>query len=574
MVMTTAQQVVFLGSANWQLAAEYLAERVSAAWGTGWGVLDVPFGQYHLQLSDPLSALRQSQPAVVVFAERIEDFLPAPYAQFSLADESRLRQRVKEYLASIRQARELLQGTFFVLDLALARPLVQGLAEQAYRQAPSLERLLLECNQQLAECCAALPDCHVLPLSNCLRQMGTEQAWSFKYWALGRFPYAPVFTDKLVECLLAAAQTLRGQSARVLVLDLDNTLWGGVIGDDGLGGIALGNDYPGAIYVAMQHVAKAWQERGVVLALCSKNTEAVALEAIERHPAMVLRKDDFLIRKINWQSKVDNLREISAEIGVGLASLCFIDDSPYERAAVRSALPQVLVPELPEDVAEWPDFVAQLPCLSYFALTQEDRERAARYQARQQVLAAQQEFSSREDYWRSLQMQLFFEPLADTNRQRVLQLIVKTNQFNTTTRRHREAEIAALCAAGAQVWALGLADRYAAREVIGVLIVCPRDQHSLEIESFILSCRVLGRSVEHGVLAWALAWARQQGYQRLYGVFTPTERNHPAASVYTEHGFTRVEAPLGEEEGQLFVCELASAALAMPTWFEVYDAAC
>lgn len=563
----TVKQVpsfAFLGSANWQLAAEYLQERAPQVWGDAWQALPLPFGQYRTQLIDEQSILRQNAPDILIFCERIEDLLPEAYGQYSPSQEALIRQHFADYLACLSDARQRLRGTFFVFDFAPVRAFVQALEDTAYRQHASLTRLVFELNSQLAEFCAGLPDCHILPLSACVQRVGSEQAWSLKYWALGRFPYTPAFSDELVECLLSAQQVLLGKTARVLVLDLDNTLWGGVIGDDGLTGIQLGPDYPGNLHVAIQHVAKALRERGVVLALCSKNTEAIALEAIESHPGMILRKDDFLIRKINWQPKADNLREISAEIGVGLASLCFIDDSPYEREAVRAALPEVFVPELPEDPVEWADFIAWAPCFAHFTLTQEDRERAERYQARQQVLAAQGQFSSREDYWRSLEMQLFFTSLRDTNRQRVLQLISKTNQFNTTTRRHGENEIAALLAEGAQVLAISLADRYAAREIIGVLILRPTSTQTLEIETFLLSCRVLGRSVETGVLGWAASFAVQQGYAELHGLFVGTERNQPAAPLYPEHGFTALP------DGQ-YRYDLKDQSLAVPDWFEVSD---
>jgi len=204
----------------------------------------------------------------------------------------------------------------------------------------------------------------------------------------------------------------------------------------------------------------------------------------------------------------------------------------------------------------------RLPCFTIFSLTKEDRQRADQYAARARSKQSETLFSSPEEYRRSLEMQMGIDALNEGNRQRILQLIAKTNQFNTTTRRHTQQAIAQMQTAGAEVFAISLADRFSAREIIGVLILQPRDKQSLEIESFILSCRVLGRGLETGVLAWAGDHARRLGYSRLFGDFIPTDRNQPAADLYPSHGFTPLSAGS-------FALDLEASRLAMPDWFEV-----
>ncbi|MGR9071334.1 hypothetical protein ACP6ES_30890, partial [Klebsiella quasipneumoniae] len=185
-----------------------------------------------------------------------------------------------------------------------------------------------------------------------------------------------------------------------------------------------------------------------------------ALQAINGHPDMILREDDFLIKKINWLSKSDNIREIAQEIGVGLSSLCFIDDSLYEREEVRSSLPEVIVPELPDDITEYADFIASLPCFASISLTEEDKVRGTKYKSRQLALSDKNKFTSKLDYLKSLQMKLSFSPISDSNKQRALQLIAKTNQFNTTTRRHSEVELERLQSNGSHIATISLSDRY------------------------------------------------------------------------------------------------------------------
>ncbi|HAU4893837.1 TPA: HAD-IIIC family phosphatase [Aeromonas hydrophila] len=538
--MTTSYvpSATFLGSANWTLAAEHLKRRTSELYFSSWKIIDIPFGQYRIQLTDEESCLRKGNPNICIFCERIEDLLPESNSQYDESLDTEIYQRIEDYILSIREARSHLDGMFFIFDFSPVKVFVQSLTDTAYRDHSSLTKLVFNANQKLVQLSSEIADCHILPLSACLHFKGCENAWSLKYWSLGRFPYTPEFSDMLIDCMISAHQALLGKTARVLILDLDNTLWGGIIGDDGISGIKLGSDYPGNVFVAVQHVVKALATRGIILAICSKNTENIALQAINSHPDMILREDDFLIKKINWLPKSDNIREIAQEIGVGLSSLCFIDDSLYEREEVRSSLPEVIVPELPDDITEYADFIASLPCFASISLTEEDKVRGTKYKSRQLALSDKNKFTSKLDYLKSLQMKLSFSPISDSNKQRTLQLIAKTNQFNTTTRRHSEVELERLQSNGSHIATISLSDRYSSNEIIGVLILQPQNNDVLDIETFILSCRVLGRGIETGALVWAMNYAKANGFNALRGLFIPTERNKPAADIYSKHGFT------------------------------------
>jgi FkbH-like protein len=555
----------FLGSANWTLAAEYLQQRTTEQYHTPWDVIDIPFGQYRIQLTDDESTLRKKNPNICIFCERIEDMLPDINGQYDESQDIEISQRIQDYISCIRNARANMSGRFFIFDFAPARIFVQSLIDTAYRSHTSLAKLTFNANQELLKLSSELSDCHILPLSTCLQRKGCENSWSLKYWSVGRFPYTPEFSDMLVDCVISAQQALQGKNARVLVLDLDNTLWGGVIGDDGMAGIKLGSDYPGNVFVAIQHVVKAFTKRGIILSICSKNTEEIALDAINNHPDMVLRQDDFISKRINWHSKVDNIREIADEIGVGLSSLCFIDDSPYERSEIRNALPEVIVPELPEDITEYADFIALLPCLTTLTLTKEDKEKVERYRARQLAIDDQKNFNSKFEYLKSLNMRLAFSFFTDKNKQRIIQLITKTNQFNTTGRRHGEVGIKNLRLDGANVIAISLSDTYSSQEIIGVIILKPESNNALDIETFVLSCRVLGRGIETGVLTWVINYAQKNGFNELHGSFIPTERNKPAANIYSEHGFTL------SSDQHYYSYDLTNANIDFPDWLEVSD---
>jgi FkbH-like protein len=279
-----------------------------------------------------------------------------------------------------------------------------------------------------------------------------------------------------------------------------------------------------------------------------------------------LRRDDFVLAKINWKDKADNIRELADEIGVGLSSICVIDDSPYEREAIRRMLPGVIVPELPDDLTQWPAFLLDHPYLGSLRLTKEDHERAHRYRVRAHIQKEAAGFSDKEDFWRSLGMNLHFHVLSDANQQRVLQLLSKTNQFNTTTRRYGEADLIRIRQEGGVAIPVGLSDKYCEREIVGVLVLLPSGEQAtaLAIDSFLLSCRVLGRNVETGILGWICRYAKDRGYRFLEGWFSATDRNQPASGVYRDAGFT--DAGAGR-----WLLDLGSAAVAVPEWFAVTD---
>lgn len=558
-------RVAYLGSANWDLIARDLAAAYPSAGKAPVAIVPVPFGQYKTLLADPESELRRAPPDFTVFCERLEDLLETPFSVVSPSQRGYLTDRVKEYAALIKRARELIPGRFLVLDMAPARPFSASLLDAPY-QEESLLGMVAGLNRLLHEAVDGLPDCQMIALSGALASFGAAAADPGKYWHLGRMAYNGAFGKALNLRIAGAMLAARGRTVRALVLDLDNTLWGGVIGDDGMQGIQLGTDYPGNVFVEFQNVLLALKERGIALALCSKNTEAIAMEAIGRLPGMRLKPADFVAWRINWESKAANIAALAEELGLGTASLCFIDDSPYERDHVRRAYPELLVPEMPEDVSLWPAFILSLPQLAYARLTPEDLKRAEQYRARAKVNADSLSFENKEDFWRSLEMKLAFQRLNDLNRKRTVQLLAKTNQFNTTTRRHGELDLARIAAAGGEVVPLALSDKYSAPEIIGVIILLwPADKREpAEIESFLLSCRVLGRSVETGILGWVCARAIARGYARLKASFVETPRNQPARGVYPAHGFAR------DSDGN-YSLDLATAPVALPPWFQVTE---
>ena len=339
---------------------------------------------------------------------------------------------------------------------------------------------------------------------------------------------------------LLAAQT--GLTKKCLVLDLDNTLWGGVIGDDGLAGIRLGQgDGEGEAFVAFQRYAKALKERGILLAVCSKNTEHIAKEVFENHPEMVLRLDDISCFVANWNDKASNLREIARRLNIGASALVFADDNPAERALVRQLVPEVAVPELPPDPADYIQAIEQHRYFQIVSLGREDLQRAEYYRAnaeREQLLQGGENI---DDFLSSLNMVATVAPVSPVSLERAAQLINKSNQFNLTTRRRTAAEVAALI--NDPRWlacTVSLRDRIGDNGLISVLLA-RRDGENLLIDTWLMSCRVLKRGVETLLCNYLCHWVRQNGVRRICGEYLATPKNGLVKDHYADLGFSPVE---------------------------------
>lgn len=348
-------------------------------------------------------------------------------------------------------------------------------------------------------------------------------------------PAAPLFGD-LVGRWLAAIQ---GRSFKCLVLDLDNTLWGGVIGDDGIEGIAIGQGSAlGEAYVAFQAYVRDLSHRGVILAVCSKNDLSNALEPFDKHPDMVLRRDDIACFVANWSDKPANLRAIAEALNIGLDALVFADDNPFERELVRRELPMVAVPELGDDPALYASIIAEAGYFDAVSLTEEDRTRTALYRTNQAREAWKGSSTDLDAYLRGLEMRLVWRRFDPIGLARIVQLINKSNQFNLTTRRYSEPELRAVMddprAFGLQ---LRLLDRFGDNGVIAIVIGRLGEAGDLIIDTWLMSCRVLGRQVEAATLNLIVDQARAMGAERLVGLYVPTARNAMVREHYTKLGF-------------------------------------
>jgi FkbH-like protein len=397
-------------------------------------------------------------------------------------------------------------------------------------------------NRGLAEICKSGTTGAILDVSRLAETVGVANWHDPTLWNMAKVPFAAIYLPLYADHVSRLIAAIRGKSRRCLVLDLDNTLWGGVIGDDGMEGILLAQgDATGEAHLSLQRYVLELRARGIVLAVSSKNDDKIARQVFREHPEMQLKEDHIAVFQANWQDKATNIQAIATELSLGLDSFVFLDDNPVERELVRRNLPKVAVPELPEDPALFARTLAAAGYFDTIVFSDEDRKRADYYQGNARRAALQAKVGDLEAYLDSLDMEISFRPFDATNRARITQLINKSNQFNLTTRRYTEAEVAA-AEADPNVFTLQvrLTDTFGDNGMISVIICRRETPAAWRIDSWLMSCRVLMRNVEQMTLREIMLHARLHGIEKLVGVYKPTERNEMVRDHYRKLGFSHL----------------------------------
>jgi FkbH-like protein len=423
-----------------------------------------------------------------------------------------------------------------ILDNNADIPAIDIMGNFAGSVAWSQRNLLRRYNLALAA--AAGAGVIIFDLDHLAGEWGRRNWIDWRYWFHSKHP---VSFDAQIAIAFQAARVIgaqRGTARKCLVLDLDNTVWGGVIGDDGIEGIRLGFDADGEAFAAMQHFARGLKERGIILAVCSKNDHDIAMNAFANHPEMVLKPGDIAVFRANWENKADNIRAIAETLNIGMDAIVFADDNPVERNLVRYHLPMVAVPELPADPA---DYVATIVSQRYFetvSFSQEDRARGQFYADNAQRSAAIGTFTNQDEYLQTLDQIATVGDFDSVNLARMAQLVNKSNQFNLTTQRYSEADLAAIAAhPGNRVRHYRLADRYGDNGLIAVVVLRAVDGATLDIDLWVMSCRVLARTMEAFIRNDIVALAQAAGCSRITARYLPTAKNGMVATLYERLGF-------------------------------------
>jgi FkbH-like protein len=511
----------------------------AARFGIALECIEADYGQLMQEALAPDSLINRARADAVLVAIDYRGFsLSAPFGDAAAAEA--VAGAAIEELRVLRDGLRNNSGASCILQ-TLARP-VEASFGSLDLALPGTSRNVIDLfNRSLATTLAGRQDL-LLDVGGLAETVGLSAWHDPNLWNIGKIPFAnsflPIYADLI--CRLIAA--LRGKSRRCLVLDLDNTLWGGVIGDDGLEGIVLGQGDPqGEAHLDVQRTALALRERGIVLAVSSKNNDETARLPFQKHPEMLLRENHLAVFQANWNDKATNIRAIAAELALGLESFVFLDDNPAERRLVRDMLPEVAVPELPDDPALYARTLLAAGYFEAITFSSEDQKRADFYQDNARRVALQRATGDLDAYLATLNMTITFQPFDEIGRARIAQLISKSNQFNLTTRRYSEAQVGEI-EADSQCFTLQirLVDTFGDNGMISV-IICRRDGDAWQIDTWLMSCRVLGRRVEQAVLQELVTNARALGIGRLIGTYRPTERNRLVEDHYSKLGFAERE---------------------------------
>lgn len=499
-----------------------------------------PYSQVYQQLVAPAAA-NQSQQCAVIWARPealLESFCKA--ISYQTVDHSIVLDELEHYIAALSVFCRR-QNT--VLHVAFALPPgYRGYGMLEYVPELGIKHLLARMNLRLAEMMRQQDNLFLLDIDRWLQAAG-QRATIPKLWYASKTPFSNFLFEHAKVDIVAAIRGLVGRARKIIVIDLDNTLWGGIVGETGWQGIRLGgHDFVGEAYQDFQHKLKALTQRGVQLGIVSKNDEATALEAIDQHPEMVLRRADFAGWRINWQDKAQNLLDLIEELRLGADSVVFIDDNPVERARVREAIGnQVLVPDWPSEPSEYSNALMALTCFDTPAVSDEDRARARMYAAERERRRVRQTVSSVESWLGSLGTKVVLETLADVNLPRAAQLLNKTNQMNMATRRLSQDELRAWTTTENHLlWTVRVSDRFGDSGISGIISL-NIGTDTTDIVDFLISCRVMGRQIEETMLHAAVEYLRAHGgIKKINAELIPTERNSPCREFWQRSGFTEI----------------------------------
>ena len=527
-----------------------------------------PLNAYAQQILEQRDDIYTQTPDVVIIAVHTRDIAPELWTGLHEKGGPAPPQQAEEVTAHfdtlIETFRKQSNATLLVHTLEKPARAFDGILDdqRSNGQIDAIEKINLE----LRNIARRYRDVYVLDYDALAGRFGRERWTDERLWLTAKLPMSPAALLPVADEWLQFLAPALGRVSKVLVTDLDNTLWKGVIGEDGVDGIQVGSDYAGAPFLELQRAILGLRHRGILLAIASKNNREEAYAALARHPNMLLRPEHFAAERINWEHKVHNLRAIAAELNVGTDSLAFLDDNPVERDLVRLEMPEVTVIELPHDASGYAQAIRCTPELQRLRVSDEDVQRSRFYSEERERNDARANHQTLESFYHWLEQKVDIAPLTEATAARLAQLTQKTNQFNATTKRYTEQQIVELAASpGCEIFSVRAKDHFGDNGIVGVLISRTFDERC-EIDSFILSCRVISRTIETAMLTFLLERCRTRGVRTVQGWIVATPKNEPVRTLYEKHGFTCMSREGGRS---LWALEVDGAKVPLPAWIEL-----
>ena len=528
-----------------------------------------PFDQSIKTLLDQNAGLDAFEPNVVLLADRLADRVPELYDGCGVQRADEIATKVSAQLDQLAGALAAFRRRHdaIILIQLYERPTFSVAARAEVNQPGSQIAIWRDAIERVRRLAEETRNCCAIDYDELVAFHGRSRWTDPRTELFGRIPIAAGHYWHYAKFIVRHLVPLAGLSKKAVVLDADNTLWGGIVGDDGPDGLHMGHDFPGNAYIRFQRRLLALQERGILLCIASKNEPGVVERLIETHPDILLRPEHFACIQANWNPKPDNLRRIAAILNIGTDAMVFIDDSAVECALMRETVPEVLTVQLPQDPARYASVLESLDCFDQFHSSAEDINRGAMYRAeagRRQFAEAATDLPT---FYRGLDMRLTLHLDDPRTARRLAQMTQRTNQFNMNTIRCTEDDICGLIdASDRSVVALALCDRFGDAGIVGMAVLREAGDDRV-LDMLLMSCRVLGRTIETTFLRWLGGWARARGSQRLIGIYAPTPRNRPFGSFYADAGFTSGEAP--DAAVQHWEWALEAADTSIPEWFQI-----
>jgi len=499
-------------------------------------IFEADFDQLDRQILDSESELYHSKPEYIVLylaSEKLLDRFAATALEARSGFAEQVVSEIRNWWDTVaRNSRaKIIQLNFIEVNDAI-------FGHFAAKVPSSFPFQIKKINFELMKLAQGHKNVFLADVAGIANQVGYAHSHDARLYATSKVAFALDFLPQVAKAITDIVKAISGNVKKCLILDLDNTVWGGVIGDDGMESIQIGELGMGHAFDKLQQWAKELKRRGIILAVCSKNEEANAKKPFREHPDMTLRLDDIAVFVANWNNKADNIKHIQATLNIGFDSMVFLDDSPFERDLVREHLPMVTVPELPEDPALYVPHLCTLNLFETASFSDEDLQRTRQYQEEAARVDLQKTFTNIDDYLISLEMISEAKPFDDFSLPRVAQLTQRSNQFNLRTIRYTEADIDRLRKSEDCITlSFHLEDKFGDHGLIGLIILKQLDSAEAFIDTWIMSCRVLKRGVEEFIVNQMARQARDRGIQRLIGEYLPTPKNAMVKDLYAQMGF-------------------------------------
>ena len=500
-----------------------------------------PYNQFNQEILNENSNLYKFKPDVIFLLIDNRIILENSFYFSNINSENKHKKYVDEKINEIKNLIEVFtqksQSKIIIANFVIPTYTPLGIYESKIEYG--IKEIILDLNKKLKELSRNMDSCYVYDFNSFVTKFGEKNILDYKKMNYGDIKINFDIIPHLIYDFLGYVKPILGSNKKCLVLDLDNTLWGNIIGEDGIEGIKIGPYPEGRSFVEFQKVIKALSENGIILAINSKNNQKDAMKAINEHPHMILREKDFSCIKINWNDKISNMREIAKDLNIGLDSIVFFDDDPINRELLRMGIPEINTIELPKDPSSYAQILRNLNDFNILKITKDDVQRKIMYSQEQNRQKLESSTKNLNEYLKKLDIKIKIKLDNEFSISRISQLILKTNQFNLTTKRYQEEEIKEFVEDKTMIVGCSeVDDKFGENGITNVFIIKIKSNEWI-IDTFLLSCRIMGRGIEEGIIGKILEIAKNKGIKKITATFIPTEKNKPAENFLKNYGFKK-----------------------------------